>query len=323
MARHSVSFWVVALTLGGCYDAAVTDPTVASAPKDAAASADTAAVAADSASGDTAQTPSVDGSKDPGGEVSAPSDTADDVPPHDPTDAASADVPTTTDTGPVSCGGDSTCGTWLCKSGKCAPCAQSAECAAGKQCLGGKCLAVIECQSDKACQDAQMVCALAAGKCVECLSGDDCAPTETCKGSVCLGAAPKCTSTKQCASGQICDKATLSCVQCAVNTDCAPEQTCIDTVCVPKVCSPGQSKCVGSTGKAICTANGTGWTQEACGAGQSCDKGGCTKWLCAPDKLVCMGSAVVKCSADGLSTAPVQDCEKLGKKCKDGACSGG
>lgn len=311
------------LAAPGCYDAAIVDPSVTSAAKEGVGDAapDTAARLADGATATVGTDATADAAPDvPADTVLASETGAPDVPA---ADGGSPDLTQPADTGPMSCTGDAACGTWLCKSGKCAPCAESAECAAGKQCLGGKCLPVLECQSDKACQDLQMVCSAAAGKCVECVSGDDCAVGEACLGTVCLGPAPKCTSTKQCPSGQICDKATLSCMQCAASTDCSPDQTCIETVCVPKVCSPGQSKCIATNAKAICLATATGWSIQTCGPGQSCDNGACTKWLCPPDKLVCMGSAVVQCSADGLSTKPVQDCEKLGKKCKDGACVGG
>lgn len=188
-------------------------------------------------------------------------------------------------------------------------------------CIKRTCQAQIPCVSDKQCSDFGYVCDAQAGACVLCLTDDDCSGEQTCKAQTCVDPSGTCASSKECPSGQVCDKQAGVCVGCLQDSECDPLQYCVETVCKPDLCHASETACADSQTRKACTANGSGWTSEACATGTLCLDGKCEELLCSPGSKACGEdvNAVVTCNATGTSWVEPADCPEK-STCKEGAC---
>lgn len=189
-------------------------------------------------------------------------------------------------------------------------------------CVSATCTPQTPCVSDKQCSDHGFVCDTTAGVCVVCLADTDCGGSgQTCRAQTCVDPSGTCASSKECPTGQICDKAAGVCVGCLQDSECDPLQHCEETVCKPDLCHADEVACVDGQTRKICSANGSSWSNEACGEDTTCLNGACQKLLCPPGAKSCVDgqNRVQICNATGTAWGEADAC--VGKtSCKDGAC---
>ena len=145
-----------------------------------------------------------------------------------------------------------------------------------------------------------------------------CDDGERCVGGVCRSAA--------CDPGAVfCDgNAVVTCGDdggvsgiepCAGAEDCIDTEAgcaCTDGACVPRVCRPGEARCVGS-GIQRCGDDGVWLDLADCRRGRSCVGGACLDDDCEPGAEVCAGDAILGCGDAGW--APLEDCAADGGVC--------
>lgn len=148
----------------------------------------------------------------------------------------------------------------------------------------------------------------------------------------------RCRSDQYCDAGecvaQVCSPGAASCVgnvvsECddlgAVETLTSCDETpacsasasgcaCVDAECVPRVCTPGQNRCVGNSTQA-CSDTGTSYLSPvACGSDQFCQSGTCVAESCIAGSTLCTGDTLLTCQADGR-TRREQDCASTDQIC--------
>lgn len=254
----------------------------------------------------------------------------------------------------VACNADTDCAKGqVCVDTQCLPkpppCSSAADCeAAGLKCdLGsGTCVACTgdaHCQADAFCAQGQCVadvCVAGTGSCsgpfklARCADNGGgvvhttCAPGKGCLAGSC--------QPQVCVPGQkLCqDGAVQLCGPSGVDMStvqtCAAGAECVQGTCVSKGCEAGQSKC-GQSAILTCKSDGSGWSVLPCAGGnaQVCALVAgtpvCVTPLCGPGKAYCKDTVAHQCSADGLTSTPVEDCAVVAsgatpKVCVDGAC---
>lgn len=93
-------------------------------------------------------------------------------------------------------------------------------------------------------------------------------------------------------------------------------------------CEPDQPVCDGKRAT-FCNSRGDGFTSggDVCTSDQTCTAGTCADHVCKPSEDFCSGNTVRRCSADGLSSEEIDECEAgsycetSSATCKSGVCS--
>jgi hypothetical protein len=142
--------------------------------------------------------------------------------------------------------------------------------------------------------------------------GVDCASNETCSAGVC--------ETHQCTPGELfCSAASVR--KCAANglsseevESCADDEYCdsAGAECLKGVCAPNLPVCDGAR-PTLCNSDGSGFEPGGtdCKANEACEDGECIPRLCTPGAKFCTGNAVMSCSANGLASSKIEDCDGL------------
>ncbi|HMA96473.1 MAG TPA: sugar-binding protein [Polyangiaceae bacterium] len=153
----------------------------------------------------------------------------------------------------------------------------------------------IDCESDLACKDLNLLCDTNAKKCVQCITASHCDDGQACVGGLC-GARGGCTTNAECASsskGSVCEISRGRCVGCVSASDCpnAATSECINFACVSfstcedsrtcpgaQVCDPTLGRCVECVSPNDCNVNdktGLVCANNTCQPGCTADDG-CT-----------------------------------------------
>lgn len=213
------------------------------------------------------------------------------------------------------CASDAVCEDGACKPLVCEPasatCVQSKRslcnangtasnetpCAADQVCLAGACVAATCKSGDVNCESGQLLtCKPDGGG----WATKPCGTGQVCSGKACV--------VQTCAPGKAyCDGAkAMQCNPGGTATqlvgDCATAtqaSACVAGACVPLACTPGSSQCADVGTLSICKADGSGYTQTACGANAACEAGACKAKACAAGSIACVGANLQTCKADG------------------------
>jgi len=212
--------------------------------------------------------------------------------------------------------------------GQCVQCVIPNDCPDNNDCISHTCAPYVPCVNSLDCPTRQ-VCDANIGRCVECLSALDCGATQTCVGGACR---PICESDNHCTPlGLLCSPNIGYCVECLRDEDCVASRWCSSGVCASDVCTPGAKRCQNNAVQ-TCNDAGSGWTDAACSAYQTCKETttgpACQNWICTPSTIQCDTTTerVMQCSADGLAQAVIQDCGTqvcVAAACKPVLCSAG
>ncbi len=165
--------------------------------------------------------------------------------------------------------------------------------AAGSDALGSDATGSPQCQSDKDCTAAGLVCDPLTKMCVPCLSDVDCPASHHCVGLTCLGFTT-CSNSLGCTNAKgpdgldqpICDPKGGECTACLTAADCPLSTDCVAKACVPftacqnsteckqdEVCDKATNRCVQCLGNNDCATN------------ELCEAGACKPFVaCASDK---------------------------------------
>lgn len=188
--------------------------------------------------------------------------------------------------------------------------------ASGKFCVAGACKAQVCTPSEYYCDgnlmslcndqgtgaDEQFDCAQEGGVCI----GD------TCADSPCQGGGLGCVGNEvvQCNGPDI-----------KVIKSCGFSEACDDGQCKPKVCNPGDGKCLDDTTVQFCNDLGTAWEAAVnCGMKNGyCENGDCKAMPCPNGGLGCQNDQVVQCN--GKQVKLIEDCPAKGMSCASGACA--
>lgn len=101
-----------------------------------------------------------------------------------------------------------------------------------------------------------------------------------------------------------------------IEAPCRTNQICVEGVCLIPACTPGTSVCDDQT-VVTCSDTGSIVSSQLCAersecatsaGGCICEDGDCTVLACVPNSGRCVGNAAQRCSADGRSYLPAEDC---------------
>lgn len=116
----------------------------------------------------------------------------------------------------------------------------------------------------------------------------------------------------RCEAGQEVRVSCLEPSECTTATGCY----CLAGACLPRVCTPGSTRCNDDTVE-VCDADGAGFeATETCEEAEVCLTGACLPRDCDAGTVECVGERLVSCGSDGLIGA-VTDCSAEGGFCSD------
>ncbi|MBM4345247.1 MAG: hypothetical protein FJ100_17900 [Deltaproteobacteria bacterium] len=186
----------------------------------------------------------------------------------------------------------------------------------GKFCVAGQCKAQVCSPGDSYCDgtlasvcneqgtgpEEQDDCALMGMMCVD----------GNCEESPCQGGGLGCVGNDvvQCNAAEV-----------KVVKTCGLSEACYEGQCKPKVCNPGEGKCVDDTTVQFCNDAGTAWDISMnCGTPNGyCENGDCKAMPCPNGGKGCQNTGVVQCN--GKVVTVVEDCATKGLSCWNGACA--
>ena len=115
-----------------------------------------------------------------------------------------------------------------------------------------------------------------------------------------------------------CDGEQETRVSCLEPSECTTASGCycLAGACLPRVCTPGSTRCNDDTVE-VCDDDGAGYVEsETCGETEVCLTGACLPRDCDANTVECVGDRLVSCGSDGLIGA-VTDCSAEGGFCSD------
>ncbi len=188
--------------------------------------------------------------------------------------------------------------------------------ASGKFCVGGACKAQVCNPGDYYCDgNLESLCndqGTGAEEAIDCAQLGMVCVVDTCEDSPCQGGNTGCVGNEvvQCNGPDI-----------KVIKSCAANEACDEGQCKPKVCSPGDGKCLDDTTVQFCNDVGTAWDATVnCGMKNGyCENGDCKSMPCPNGGLGCENDQVVQCN--GKQVKLIEDCPAKGQLCANGACA--
>jgi hypothetical protein len=207
-------------------------------------------------------------------------------------------------------------------SGQCAECVSASDCAGTADCVNHQCRLYVECSDSLDCPT-QQVCNASTARCVQCVIDNDCADGLTCVSNSCRRS---CSSDNDCtALGQLCDFNYGACARCVTDADCPDAYNCSVGRCLLDACEQGSGYCQSETSLYVCNASGSAYEYQVCYSDQACveaEQTSCQDRLCTPNAVECNpeGTALVTCSADGLSIEASTDCTLTDEVCYEAEC---
>lgn len=206
-------------------------------------------------------------------------------------------------------------------SGHCVECVYPSDCPGTADCIDNQCRPYQSCSNSLDCPTPR-VCNTSTARCVQCVSSVDCEDGLTCVSSTCRR---ECDSDNDCTSlGLLCDPSFGACSRCVTDSDCPGVYHCASGRCELDACEQGSGYCEGS-GMYSCNSSGSAYQYTSCYYGTTCveaEQVTCEPWVCTPSTTECNGAAtaVVTCSADGLSIESSIDCSETDQVCYQGTC---
>jgi cysteine-rich repeat protein len=92
--------------------------------------------------------------------------------------------------------------------------------------------------------------------------------------------------------------------------------TCAGGACLPRICSPGQGRCIGEVPE-TCVGDGVEFEAgDACSPAELCAEGACLPRRCEAGTVRCVDNRIVRCGRDG-QVAAAQDCGGQNAWCDD------